>query len=234
MGYQLEELVPVVAQLVRKYTSGESTSVTYEKPVSAAGLPAEEAYRLGYEATVEKTKRARESYHALIARFCAYGSENYHDTVTRALPGIDAVERYVEAIGLEQEFLGEFPEAYVREVLGRLFIERETETGNSAGRGESAGPGKLEGQRKPEEPVNQAGPEAETNGPEYEKLERIIADYSREELKNVLAGLTCRMIRERWRGNQRLAEYLLADLSGFIADLEMAAANGCLPRVVVL
>ena len=30
-GYKMEELLPIVAGLARKYTSGESLSVTYEK-----------------------------------------------------------------------------------------------------------------------------------------------------------------------------------------------------------
>lgn len=30
-GYSMEELLPVVAWLTRKYTSNESTSITYEK-----------------------------------------------------------------------------------------------------------------------------------------------------------------------------------------------------------
>lgn len=29
-GYEMEELLPLVAKLAAKYTSGESTSVTYE------------------------------------------------------------------------------------------------------------------------------------------------------------------------------------------------------------
>lgn len=107
MEYTMEELIPVVAELARKYTSGESTSVTYERanqlmaavlycikecgegsvPAAKAGLSAKEAYRLGYERTVEKVKRAQEKYNAMIVDFRAYGNENYHDTVTRALPG---------------------------------------------------------------------------------------------------------------------------------------------------
>ena len=30
-GYEMEELVPIVAELAQKYTSFESTSVTYER-----------------------------------------------------------------------------------------------------------------------------------------------------------------------------------------------------------
>ena len=31
MNYEMEELLPVVAELANKYTGSESTSVTYEK-----------------------------------------------------------------------------------------------------------------------------------------------------------------------------------------------------------
>ena len=31
MRYEMEELVPIVAKLAKRYTSGESTSITYEK-----------------------------------------------------------------------------------------------------------------------------------------------------------------------------------------------------------
>lgn len=31
MGYEIEELVPIVGKLAEKYTSKESTSITYEK-----------------------------------------------------------------------------------------------------------------------------------------------------------------------------------------------------------
>lgn len=37
MDYQMEELVPIVAELAGKYTAGESTSVTYEKAEQLMG-----------------------------------------------------------------------------------------------------------------------------------------------------------------------------------------------------
>lgn len=107
MDYTMEELIPVVAGLAGKFTSKESTSITYERAnqlmeaviycinectdentlTSDMKLPAGKAYQLGYEKVLEKVKTAQEQYNAMISDFCAYGNENYHDTVTKALPG---------------------------------------------------------------------------------------------------------------------------------------------------
>ena len=37
MGYEMEELVPIVGKLAKAYTAGESTSVTYEKAEQMMG-----------------------------------------------------------------------------------------------------------------------------------------------------------------------------------------------------
>ena len=166
--YSMEELLSVVAKLTKKYTSNESTSITYEKArqlmeavcyciregeegnglMGQKRLTAEEAYQYGYEKTVQKVKRVQQSYNQMIADFQAYGNENYYDTVTKALPGffryydarfapqenvismdypllqpiqgmtgIDAIEKYVECISLEQRFLRGLPERWVIRAL---------------------------------------------------------------------------------------------------------------------
>lgn len=38
MDYEMEELVPIVGKLAEKYTSHESTSITYEKAEQLMGL----------------------------------------------------------------------------------------------------------------------------------------------------------------------------------------------------
>ena len=107
MDYRMEELVPVVAELVEKYTSAESTSVTYERAahlmeavlycihecegqavlMAADGLSAKEAYSVGKQLVKEKTACAQRQYERLMEDFCAYENENYHDTVVHAVPG---------------------------------------------------------------------------------------------------------------------------------------------------
>lgn len=109
-GYEMDELVPVVAELTRKYTSGESSSVTYETarhlmeavlycigelesgnlPVGEGVLPAGQAYRLGCERVREKVRAAEQAYKELLGHFTAYGNENYYDTVVKGIAGFFA------------------------------------------------------------------------------------------------------------------------------------------------
>ena len=166
--YEMEELLPIVAELADKYTSKESTSVSYEKAnqlmeavlycihqcedreglLSKRGLPAREAYRLGCERLLKKVKKVQEAYNEMVVDFCAYGNENYQDTVIRGIygffryydalfapqetiitmdyptirpiigsSGIDAIESYVKAISLEQQFLHAIPQETVYRIL---------------------------------------------------------------------------------------------------------------------
>ena len=105
--YEMEELVPIVAALSEKYTSKESTSVSYETArqlmeavmycinecvsdqtlVSSQRLSAADAYQYGYEALTQKVKRAQAVYNEMIVDFCGYGNRNYEATVQKAIPG---------------------------------------------------------------------------------------------------------------------------------------------------
>ena len=107
MEYPMEELIPILAELTDRFTSKESTSVTYERArelmeaimycirqcemqgnlVDRKGLSAREAYQYGYQSLIEKIKNTQDMYNEMILHFCAYGNENYQMTVTRALPG---------------------------------------------------------------------------------------------------------------------------------------------------
>ncbi|MCI8885816.1 MAG: hypothetical protein HFG87_07510 [Dorea sp.] len=181
MRYEMEELIPIVAELTERYTGYESTSVTYEKANQLmeaviyciqeyeAASPAEinslaeeagktglavqnktaakEAYRLGCQLVDRKVRAMKEMYHALLEHFQSYGNIALKETleavpeflkwydsryepqntiltldypVLRSLgeyAGIDAVYEYIRCIGIEQRFLGKFPDTYVTGVL---------------------------------------------------------------------------------------------------------------------
>lgn len=276
MEYALEELLPVVAELTGKYTSGESTSITYEKAnqfmeaviycigenegenvlISNAAISAGKAYRLGYEKVIEKVKQTQEKYNTMILNFCAYGNENYYDTVIRALPGffhyynamfapqdtiitmdyptlcpiqnasgIDAVEKYVKYIDLEQKFLGAFPEEYVCEILRRFQAGYEKQFYNLCSIFYRHVLGcMLIGKR----------PGTEAGQPEYRKLEQAVIRYSKEQLENILADMTCCMVQEKWGMMPELEDYLRVDVMNFASELVLAVENNYLSRVVVL
>lgn len=106
MMYEMEELIPIVAELSEQYTGYESTSITYEKAnqlmeaviyciheyeqsggnaLAAEGVPAKEAYKLGYRLVDKKVREMMEMYHVLLRDFCSYGNIVLKDTVN-AIP----------------------------------------------------------------------------------------------------------------------------------------------------
>ena len=111
--YELGELLPIVAELTEKYTSKESTSVSYETAKQLMGaviycieensqmqinsvstevkLQEEEitpqmAYSTGYQLVMQKVKKSKELYEEIATVFCAYGNQNYYDTVIKGMP----------------------------------------------------------------------------------------------------------------------------------------------------
>lgn len=108
MNFEMEELMPIVAELARKYTSGESSSVSYEKArqlmeavifcmeeaeradgmtvVPIKGQSPWELYLSGYELVCEKTRMALKLYHEIMAEFKDYRNRALHDTVVKGMP----------------------------------------------------------------------------------------------------------------------------------------------------
>lgn len=109
MKLTMEALLPLVADLTDRYTSKESSSVTYETAnmlMSAviycireceeegdmlpAAAGAEEnwrsMYRRGYERVLEKTYQAKEIYEQILADFESYRCQNYRDTIVKGIP----------------------------------------------------------------------------------------------------------------------------------------------------
>jgi len=109
MDYQLEELLPIITKLAQKYTSKESSSVTYEVarmimgavtycidenygsgaqdiPAGGERLPAQQMYEAGYDIVIRKVYEAKQCYEAIIEHFADYGCRNYHDTILNGMP----------------------------------------------------------------------------------------------------------------------------------------------------
>lgn len=109
MKYSLEELLPIVTKLSEKYTSKESTSVTYETAeqlmeaiiycleeegisqqhtiVDLSGTePAEIAYQKGYERVLIKTAEAKKVFDEISLNFHFYRNHAYYDTIVKGMP----------------------------------------------------------------------------------------------------------------------------------------------------
>lgn len=108
MKYEIEDLIPLVGYLAQKYTSGESTSVTYEKAeqlmeavlycireaeretehavLVPERMKAEKMYHIGAEVVERKTKTALKLYHQILAEFHSYENQCLQDTMTKGIP----------------------------------------------------------------------------------------------------------------------------------------------------
>lgn len=111
MNYNMEELLPLVGELANKYTSKQSSSITYEKaqqfmeavlycigeyensdPMKEMLLgkntqaDAKTAYHLGYEMVLQKVRNTKKQYHEMIQDFNSYGNRCCYDTFVRGIP----------------------------------------------------------------------------------------------------------------------------------------------------
>lgn len=108
MEYKIEDLLPIVGKLTEKYTSKESSSVTYETArtlMEAVIYCINEAeteldftivdekqpnlallYERGLNLVIEKTKEAKNLYDRIIEDFEDYGCINYIDTILKGMP----------------------------------------------------------------------------------------------------------------------------------------------------
>lgn len=111
----MEELIPIVAELTEKYTSKESTSITYDiakqlmnaviycinevglyKDITSLDvgntelltnqLDTKALYKYGYDLVVQKVKNTKVLYEHIFQNFNAYGNLNYYDTIIKGMP----------------------------------------------------------------------------------------------------------------------------------------------------
>ena len=108
MDYEMEELVPIVGKLAEKYTSHESTSITYEKAEQLMGavlycihelwessgnapslnkkLSAQRAYEMGAAYVRDKTGKALDLYNRILPEFWHYENKCLYDTFVKGIP----------------------------------------------------------------------------------------------------------------------------------------------------
>lgn len=106
--YQMEELIPIVAMLADKYTSKESTSITYEKaqqlmdavlycineaeqeaqylPVVNDKRDANSMYNLGLTTVKKQVQKTLNIYNDLMKSFEYYENISLRDTVIKGMP----------------------------------------------------------------------------------------------------------------------------------------------------
>lgn len=107
-GYEMEELLPVLAELAEKTTGYESSSVSYEKAeqlmeavlycireadeeektslLTGEKPPADVRYRQGLRAVKNKVERTLQQYHEVLEHFDDYENRCLRDTFVKGIP----------------------------------------------------------------------------------------------------------------------------------------------------
>ena len=272
---EMEELLPIVAELVKKATSGESTSVTYEKAqqlmeavlycvheagqetgaslATTEGSSAKSVYEYGYRCVIEKTKKAQKKYNTMMTSFSSYGNNNLSATVRKGISGfflyysprfapqetiltmdyptlvsnlsysgIDAIDRYISQIALEQKFLSAFPEEYVLRILMRHDRGYRQQFFNLA---------QVLLRHALCKKILQG---TSSNSSPYDTLRDIVTAASDEKLEKDLSLCLEKMILTQPNGCRELFEYLSYDLHDFTTVLRIGAENRSLENIVVL
>lgn len=276
MNFRMEELLPIVTWLSEKYTSKESTSISYERArqlmeavlycmhqcednnqlMSKGEMDAKKIYQAGYQRVIQKVQNTQIVYSEMIEKFNAYGNENYYDTVIKAIPGffcyydarfapqetiitmdyptlcpltdcsgINAIEKYIQYISYEQKFLGALPQEYVQEVLFRYQAGYKKQFYNIC----SIILRHILGNMMIGKSLGQVATEDD-----YEMLQAIILQHESEWIEETFSKLLKRLIEEKYSSDSLLESYLKADLKNFATEIQVAAQNNCIQRVVVL
>lgn len=220
------------------------------------GLTAREAYECGYELVVQKVKCVQKLYNEMIMEFCAYGNENYRVTVEKAIPGffryydakfapqetiitmdyptirlitdktgINAVANYVEYISYEQRFLKALPQEYVCDILFRFQSDYGKQFYNIC----HIILRNILGHMLIGEPLGKR-----TGEKEYEALRELILERDAEHLEKLIEKLLHQLIFEKYEGDQMLECYLQADIRNYVVEVQNAAQNDVVKKVVVL
>lgn len=107
LDYQMEELVPIVADLAQRYTGCDSTSVTYEKAQSFmeavlyclgeyrnagqdyladGNLSVKQQYQIGMELVQKKAEAVSRIFNEISVDFMSYGVICLQDTIQKGIP----------------------------------------------------------------------------------------------------------------------------------------------------
>ena len=276
MKYEMEELLPIVAALAEQYTSKESTSVSYEQAnrlmeavlycigqcsegrqiTDSRGLTAREAYEWGYELVVQKVKRTQEIYNGMIIDFCAYGNDNYRETVGRAIPGFfryyDAkfapretiitmdyptIRPITDATGINAiakyiEYISyeqRFLKALPQEYVCDILFRFRPDYGKQFYNICNIVLRHILGHMIIGEPLGKRAGEEE-----YAALSEWILEREAEHLEKLIMELLHQLIFEKYKGDQMLECYLQADIRNFVIEMQNAARSNVVKKVVVL
>ncbi len=218
---------------------------------------AKTAYGLGYDLVLKKVKETQMRYNKMMKDFNSYKNRCCYDTFVKGIPaffqyydprfkpqdhlltldypvlasmsslcGADAIDRYVMCAVLEQDFLGKLPEVYIFHVLEAYDPEYEELFINLAG----IVLRNILGCRI-------AGKAVHTKSytkTELKRLKEFVNRNTEGTLEQAMNGLIDELILFGYDGNEKLGDYLKADMHNFSFEIKNAVKNQCLETVLAV
>lgn len=275
MDFEMEDLIPIVKRLSEKYTSKESSSITYDKAmqlmeavlyciheeqteftITSGKEDAKRVYQAGYENVLIKLQNTQKQYNEMMDFFNAWENDNYRLTVTKAIPGffryydpmffpqnsvitmdypilesmmgltgVDAVQKYINAIYLEQTFFSKLSDGFMKSVLSSYQADYQKLFINICRIPLRSIIGCMMIQKK-------IGELSIPN--HYEQLKEMILSMTKEQLNQKLISLLRVLVDCQYDGDEQLYRYLENDMADFGVELQNGAVHNCLEQIVVL
>lgn len=192
----------------------------------------------------------------MIFDFCSYGNENYYDTVIKAIPsffqyydplfapqktiitmdyptiypiqnqkGIDAIATYVEYICYEQRFMNALPQEYICDVLYNYQANYRKQFYNICRIVLRHILGHMMIGKKLGEQITEN---------DYDTLKSMILKNDKHWLASKLSDCLDELMLKKYGNDRELKDYLQYDLKDFTVEIQNAALNNALRRVIVL
>ena len=247
-SYKMEDLVPLVLKLAEKYTSKESSSISYHTTevlmeavvycIHHGQGNSHQAYESGYKAVIDKVMECKKIYETIFDEFDSYENKAYFDTVIHGIPGffmkydakfqpqnailtfdyptlidpgkmegVDAVYAYLEAVRLEQMFLGKIQRQLIIELLYRYHPEYKNLFVNTVVIVLRTILGSMMIGKK------ETFLQIETQ--DLEAIKKYLENKDEKTLESEINGLIKILVDHFYDGNRSLIQYLTLDSSDF-------------------
>ena len=192
----------------------------------------------------------------MILDFCAYGNENYHDTVTRAIPGFF---RYYDVRFAPQETIITMDYPTICPVSGKCGIDaieiyvkyisyeqkfmgmfQRQYVCEILGRDQAGHKNGFDNicrvilRHVLGHLLIKKGFREEASEQGYDKLCDLVISSSGQQLREVLEGLLEQLIREKYDADMSMRDYLACDLDDLVVEMKNAAENDVMQQVIVL
>ena len=225
-----EQLMGAVLYCIHEteHLSGRNALKTIEK------VEARQAYQTGVGLVESKVQTALQCYNEMLPNFQWYDIkfDPQNTIITLDYPvledltqysGIDKIDAFIRCVGLEQEFLSMFPEAYVIHALQRYNPMHQDLIENLCEIVLMSAAGHLLA-KKP-------FVERDFDVLDYAQIQKMVSEQSQEDVKNQLKEETRAFVQKYCQNSSRITAYLENAIDNIAVRIKNAAENDVLSQL---